>query len=138
MELATLVEYGRQADVPQLAHLAAAALGFHLGSKASSRDRLILWGACAGLFLGLGWLGFRFGTPELPTSYRAPGPELYVFRPVPGLIELRAVDHVLHYAMGCLFAASAAAALWADGTLARAATWARRRPEALDLQGGVS
>ena len=59
------------------------------------------------MYAGLGCAGFLWGSNELPTSYRVWGPEESVFRPVPGIVELRAVDHALHCLLAGVFGALA-------------------------------
>lgn len=86
-------------------HLASGAAALYFGlAAAPARARLfaIIFGA---FYLLLGVMGFFFGAggeTALPLHARQ-GVNEHMFMPVPGVLELGTVDHVLHLLLGAVF-----------------------------------
>lgn len=108
MQISTVAEYVRQLDQPQTAHLIAALVAWHFGKRGTPFERARLWLLCAAQYFAFAWLGFRFGAPDYPLSYRFDHDPL-VWRPLPGVVDLRTIDHIVQLTMGCFFAAASIA-----------------------------
>ena len=68
------------------------------GTKFATKIFCFIFGAT---YATLGILGFVFGHPGAPTG---PGPtDDYLWRFIPGGLELGLVDHIVHIALGVIF-----------------------------------
>lgn len=105
--------------VPQAAHLVSAAICWRFGRSGTPKERVLLWASCACVYAAVGAAGLHWGQTELPLAYTAWGPEPGVFRPIPGLVELRAIDSVIQLGLSAFFGGGAFATAWAHGLLAR-------------------
>jgi hypothetical protein len=102
-----LVDATRQIDVGQAAHAASAYIALHYGRKYPRPMRLALWACSSVVFGAIGAAGFYWGKPGLPLLLTA-GPDAHLFRPLPGVIELRTVDHVVQLFLSAVFAGATA------------------------------
>lgn len=131
--ISTVGEYVRQLDLPQTAHLLGAAVALRYGLKGGLVDKVRLWSMCSAMYFAFAWLGFRFGKADYPLSYRF-GPDPNVWRPVPGVIDLRTIDHVVQLTMGCVFLAAVIAVVAVNAW----AAFSRSRPSVLADTGSTS
>ena len=100
----TLLESLSQLGLPQIVHLLSAGLAFQIGRESAAGQRSVFWLLCGLMFIALGTAGFHYGTPQWPTDFRATGMDSHLFRPIPGIVELRSIDHVINLFFGGYFA----------------------------------
>lgn len=134
--VSTVGEYVRQLDLPQSMHLIAAGVAYYYGKRGTPFERARLWFLCSCQYFLFAWLGFRFGAPDYPLSYRF-GPDPHVWRPIPGVIDIRTIDHIIQLSMGCVFFAASAATAVLGGLGANLARRFVRAVPAVDDAPGL-